>query len=76
MNVDVTNSKSLSTIVPTSQVTLALLHLTQEMREEVLFLTQEGGRMEVVVLSLIREEERMGGGDLSQEAKGEKIVDI
>ena len=75
MDVDVANSKSLSTIVPTSQVTLALLHLTQEMREEVLFLTQEGGRMEVVVLSLIREEERMGGGDLSQEAKGEKIVD-
>ena len=64
MNVDVTNSKSLSTIVPTSQVTLALLHLTQEMREEVQFLTQEGGGMEVVVLSLTWEEERMGGGDL------------
>ena len=74
MDVAVANSKPLPSI-PTSQVTLALLHLTQEMREEVLFLTQEGGRMEVVVLSLIREEERMGGGDLSQEAKGEKIVD-
>ena len=74
MDVAVANSKPLPSI-PTSQVTLALLHLTQELKEEVLFLTQEGGRMEVVVLSLTWEEERMGGGDLSQEAKGEKIVD-
>ena len=42
MDVDVANSKSLPSI-PTSQVTLALLHLTQEMREEVLFLTRRGG---------------------------------
>ena len=77
VNVAVVNSKFLPSLF-TSQVTSALLHLTQEKMEEGVFQTQEGGekdtRMEVVVVPLTREEYRMVGGDLSLEAEEEKLL--
>ena len=64
----VVNSKSLPSLF-IGQVTLG---------EEMLFLTQKGGKketkMEVVVLPVTREEERMGVGDPSHEAKEEKLL--
>ena len=77
VDVAVVNSKFLPSLF-TSQVTSALLHLTQEKMEEGVFLTQEGGekdtRMEVVVVPLTREVERMVGGDLSLEAEEGKLL--